>query len=206
MPTCNRGVTHGGPGRSPGVGTGLAAVGYHRRVSTRCLYTPGRHLLRLCRAQRSAQLLQGSDCCKGHVWRGAAARRPDEASYKLVSRTCSGAATRQRRSRLDGAPVFQHMTTGFDGAHTWVDRCIIRGPALRWVISGVGVMARRPPNDGASWSARELQTLRALAKAGTPTGQVAKKLGRTAAAVQQKAMRAGISFRAAKRSGARRKK
>src|SRR5258708_39482522 len=67
-------------------------------------------------------------------------------------------------------------------------------------------MARRPPNDGASWSARELKTLKALAKAGTPTGQVAKKLGRTAAAVQQKAMRAGISFRAAKRSGARRKK
>ncbi|MBV8909701.1 MAG: hypothetical protein JOZ89_02970 [Gammaproteobacteria bacterium] len=67
-------------------------------------------------------------------------------------------------------------------------------------------MARRPPNDGASWSARELKTLRGLAKAGTPTSQVAKKLGRTAAAVQQKAMRAGISFRAAKRSGARRKK
>ena len=64
-------------------------------------------------------------------------------------------------------------------------------------------MARRPPNDGASWSARELVALRALAKSGTPTGQVAKKLGRTAAAVQQKAMRAGISFRAAKRSGAR---
>ena len=40
----------------------------------------------------------------------------------------------------------------------------------------------------------------------TPTSQVAKKLGRTAAAVQQKAMRAGISFRAAKRSGARKKK
>jgi hypothetical protein len=67
-------------------------------------------------------------------------------------------------------------------------------------------MARRPPNDGASWSARELTTLKALAKAGTPTGQVAKKLGRTAAAVQQKAMRSGISFRAAKRSGARRKR
>lgn len=67
-------------------------------------------------------------------------------------------------------------------------------------------MARRPPNDGAGWSARELATLRALAKAGTPTSQVARKLGRTAAAVQQKAMRAGISFRAAKRSGARRRK
>jgi hypothetical protein len=68
------------------------------------------------------------------------------------------------------------------------------------------MMARRPPNDGASWSARELKTLKALARSGTPTSQVAQKLGRTAAAVQQKAMRSGISFRAAKRSGARRRK
>ena len=67
-------------------------------------------------------------------------------------------------------------------------------------------MAKRPPNDGSSWSAGELKTLRSLAKAGTPTSEVARKLGRTAAAVQQKAMRSGISFRAAKRSGARRKK
>ncbi|MBS0378442.1 MAG: hypothetical protein JSS29_08150 [Proteobacteria bacterium] len=67
-------------------------------------------------------------------------------------------------------------------------------------------MARRPPNDGAGWSAHEMKTLKALARAGTPTAQVAKKLGRTAAAVQQKAMRSGISFRAAKRAGARRKK
>jgi hypothetical protein len=66
-------------------------------------------------------------------------------------------------------------------------------------------MAKRPTNDGASWSAGELKTLRSLAKAGTPTGEVAKELGRTAAAVQQKAMRTGISFRAAKRSGAKKK-
>ena len=84
--------------------------------------------------------------------------------------------------------------------------CMIRRQPLRWVFCGVKLMARRPPNDGASWSARELVALRALAKSGTPTGQVARKLGRTAAAVQQKAMRAGISFRAAKRSAARRKK
>ena len=51
-----------------------------------------------------------------------------------------------------------------------------------------------------------MMTLKALAKAGTPTSLVARKLGRTAAAVQQKAMRAGISFRAAKRSRARRRK
>lgn len=68
-------------------------------------------------------------------------------------------------------------------------------------------MAKRPPNDGSGWSASELKTLKSLAKAGTPTSEVAKQLGRTAAAVQQKAMRAGISFRAAaKRSGAKKKK
>jgi hypothetical protein len=68
------------------------------------------------------------------------------------------------------------------------------------------LMAKRPSNDGAGWSAGELRTLKQLAKAGTPTSAVAKELGRTAAAVQQKAMRAGISFRAAKKSAARKKK
>jgi hypothetical protein len=68
------------------------------------------------------------------------------------------------------------------------------------------LMAKRPSNDGAGWTAGELKTLKQLAKAGTPTSQVAKQLGRTAAAVQQKAMRSGISFRAAKRAGARKKK
>jgi hypothetical protein len=68
------------------------------------------------------------------------------------------------------------------------------------------MMAKRPSNDGAGWSASELRSLKQLAKAGTPTSQVAKQLGRTAAAVQQKAMRSGISFRAAKRAGARKKR
>jgi hypothetical protein len=66
-------------------------------------------------------------------------------------------------------------------------------------------MAKRPPNDGSGWSAAELKTLKSLAKAGTPTTEVARKLGRTAAAIQQKAMRSGISFRAGKRSGRRSK-
>jgi hypothetical protein len=67
-------------------------------------------------------------------------------------------------------------------------------------------MAKRPSNDGSSWSAGELRNLKQLAKAGTSTSEVARELGRTAAAVQQKAMRAGISFRAAKKSGARKQK
>lgn len=179
------------------VDCGPDVVGYHRRVSERCLY-------RRRRTASPGAAGARRNCCKES--RCAAKPRPDKASYKLVSRPCSGTATRQRCRTLACLRSFQHMTGGLPGAHTRVDRCIIQSPALRWVISGVRVMARRPPNDGASWSARELTTLRALAKAGTPTGQVARKLGRTAAAVQQKAMRAGISFRAAKRSGARRKK
>jgi hypothetical protein len=66
-------------------------------------------------------------------------------------------------------------------------------------------MAKRPTNDGSGWSSAELKTLKSLASAGTPTTEVARKLGRTAAAVQQKAMRSGISFRAAKRPGAKKK-
>jgi hypothetical protein len=67
-----------------------------------------------------------------------------------------------------------------------------------------GFMAKRPTNDGAPWSAGDLRQLKQLAKAGTAE-QAAKKLGRTAASVQQKAMRAGISFRTGT-SGRRSKK
>ena len=37
-------------------------------------------------------------------------------------------------------------------------------------------MAKRPANDGSGWSASELKTLKSLAKEGTPTSEVAKKL------------------------------
>jgi len=63
-------------------------------------------------------------------------------------------------------------------------------------------MPKRPSNDGSSWTATELKKLAQLAKAGTPTRLAAEKLGRTAAAVQQKAMREGISMRAASKSTA----
>ncbi|HKT72090.1 MAG TPA: hypothetical protein VJQ47_04320 [Steroidobacteraceae bacterium] len=66
-------------------------------------------------------------------------------------------------------------------------------------------MAKRPANNGASWSASELRTLKALAKSGTAQA-AAKQLGRTPAAVQQKAMRTGISFRAATRGRGKAKK
>jgi len=67
------------------------------------------------------------------------------------------------------------------------------------------VMAKRPANNGASWSASELRTLKQLAKSGTAQA-AAKQLGRTPAAVQQKAMRTGISFRSGSRGRGRAKK
>jgi hypothetical protein len=110
------------------------------------------------------------------------------------------------RRLIQAVGDFQHVTMTCKPARAGCDSVYdpMSGPSLG--VLRRRLMARRPPNDGASWSARELAALKALAKSGTPTSQVARKLGRTAAAVQQKAMRAGISFRAAKRSGARRKK
>jgi hypothetical protein len=65
-------------------------------------------------------------------------------------------------------------------------------------------MAKRPTSDGSSWSASDLKALKKLASAGT-AADAAKALGRTAAAVQQKAMRSGISFRSERPSPAKKK-
>lgn len=61
-------------------------------------------------------------------------------------------------------------------------------------------MPKRPSNDGKAWTASELKKLQALAKKAIPTREAAKILGRTPAAVQQKASTEGISFRSRKRS------
>ena len=53
---------------------------------------------------------------------------------------------------------------------------------------------RRPANDGNLWTIAELRTLKRLAKDRTCMA-AAEALGRTPAAVQQKALRSGISFR-----------
>ncbi len=60
-------------------------------------------------------------------------------------------------------------------------------------------MAKRPMNDGASWNAAEIKRLQGFAKKGLSATDTARELGRTPAAVQQKAMREGISFRASRR-------
>lgn len=89
-----------------------------------------------------------------------------------------------------------------------VPTCIIQRPRVLSVWLSIFclemMMAKRPSSDGASWSASELKTLKKLASSGT-AAQAAKALGRTAAAVQQKAMRTGISFRKSQRSPAKKK-
>jgi hypothetical protein len=66
-------------------------------------------------------------------------------------------------------------------------------------------MAKRPTSDGSSWSSADLKALKKLASGGSATA-AAKALGRTPAAVQQKAMRSGISFRQSRPSAAKKKK
>jgi hypothetical protein len=53
---------------------------------------------------------------------------------------------------------------------------------------------RRPENDRHQWTTVDLRVLKRLARDGSVMA-AAEALGRTPAAVQQKAMRSGISFR-----------
>jgi hypothetical protein len=53
---------------------------------------------------------------------------------------------------------------------------------------------RRPANDAELWTTADLRMLKRLARDGSVMA-AAEALGRTPAAVQQKAMRTGISFR-----------
>lgn len=59
---------------------------------------------------------------------------------------------------------------------------------------------KRLTNDGKSWAPGEIRTLKQLAKGGITAREAAQQLGRTPAAVQQKAMREGISFRSKTRA------
>jgi hypothetical protein len=65
-------------------------------------------------------------------------------------------------------------------------------------------MAKRAANHGKAWTAGEVAKLRRLSKEGT-TEAAARALGRTTAAVQQHAMRTGISFRARQHAPSRKK-
>jgi len=65
-------------------------------------------------------------------------------------------------------------------------------------------MPKRLANDGTSWSARDVQVPKKLAKTGTATA-AAKTLGRTPEATQQKAMRLEIPFSGRRYRTARKK-
>jgi hypothetical protein len=56
-------------------------------------------------------------------------------------------------------------------------------------------MAKRPPNHGKDWSASDVKTLKHLTRQNTPTRVAALKLGRTPAALYQKASAEGISLK-----------
>jgi hypothetical protein len=53
----------------------------------------------------------------------------------------------------------------------------------------------RPARDAYLWTTADLRKLKRLAKDRAAMTEVAKALGRTLAAVQQKAVRSGIAFR-----------
>jgi hypothetical protein len=73
-------------------------------------------------------------------------------------------------------------------------------PATRRIVSGVMEVTNmttkgRLGRDGYLWTTADLRKLKRLAKDRAAVTEVAKVLGRTPAAVQQKAMRSGIAFR-----------
>jgi hypothetical protein len=58
-------------------------------------------------------------------------------------------------------------------------------------------MPKAPSNHGKDWTAGEIKKLRQLARQNIPTRVAAKKLGRTLAAVAQKASVEGVSMKPA---------
>lgn len=56
-------------------------------------------------------------------------------------------------------------------------------------------MAKKPGNHGKDWTSTDVKHLKQLAKENTPTRVMGLKLGRTPAAVQQKASAENISLK-----------
>lgn len=67
-------------------------------------------------------------------------------------------------------------------------------------------MAKPPKNHGNDWTPADVKQLKQLAKENTPTRVAALKLGRTPAAVQQKASTEGISLKPTNQSPYNRRK
>jgi len=70
-----------------------------------------------------------------------------------------------------------------------------RSPHLIIRLEETQIVAKQPKNHGKDWSAGDMKQLLQLARENTPTRVAALKLGRTPAAVQQKASSEGISLR-----------
>jgi hypothetical protein len=56
-------------------------------------------------------------------------------------------------------------------------------------------MAKKPPNQGKSWSNEEIRRLKTLADQNTPTRVIGLKMGRSEDAVYAKASDEGVSLR-----------
>jgi hypothetical protein len=65
-------------------------------------------------------------------------------------------------------------------------------------------MAKRPVSHGKGWTKADLAVLKQLAKQ-TTAKAAARTLGRTPEAIQQKAMRSGISFQPGHRAAMKKK-
>lgn len=67
-------------------------------------------------------------------------------------------------------------------------------------------MARTPPNHGKDWSKTDVKQLEKLADGNTPTGLIAHKMGRTEAAIRNKASEEDISLKPVNQSPYNRRK
>lgn len=56
-------------------------------------------------------------------------------------------------------------------------------------------MTKKPSNSGNSWTPKDNQSLKELARGNTPTRVIALKLGRSPAAVSSQASKAGVSLK-----------
>jgi len=67
-------------------------------------------------------------------------------------------------------------------------------------------MAKTPTNHGKNWTSSDVSQLKQLARQNTPTRVIGLKVGRTAAAVQQKASEENISLKPTNQSPYNRRK
>lgn len=67
-------------------------------------------------------------------------------------------------------------------------------------------MARTPPNHGKDWTSNDVKQLGKLADGNTPTGLIAHKMGRTEAAIRNKASEEDISLKPTNQSPYNRRK